>query len=360
MYSMSRKMIMKAKPPIREKKSTHIKQTDICKYCNKKGLFYDEVKGQQVCQICGIVIKENCIDNNKDWRSYNIEEELKKARCGPIKNFYLYDGGLSTNISSDNKDFNGNKLSSQKRYEFNRIRKLDKQSPSNNSLEQNFKTAVMELNILSSERMFNLTKPMQERVIKLYRSILKSQIMKGFSIRSILLVLIHRIFLENQVAITLYDITTKGKITNREFNRYSKIIMKFFNFKPIFPEPKNYLQTLFIKLNIKNQKLINLTTQICNIFTSYVKKDFRVFAGKDTSGIAGGALYLACRLLRNNITQTDISKAISCTEVTIRSRYRDILTIFYKLYSHKKFSNQVSSIFSKHNLSIKEIFDIIS
>ncbi|GAH07277.1 unnamed protein product, partial [marine sediment metagenome] len=48
-------------------------------------------------------------------------------------------------------------------------------------------------------------------------------------------------------------------------------------------------------------------------------------SGKDPKGLCAGAIYLIAKLRNVKVSQKDISKVISVTEVTLRSRYKELL-----------------------------------
>ena len=52
----------------------------------------------------------------------------------------------------------------------------------------------------------------------------------------------------------------------------------------------------------------------------------RTSAGKDPMGLAAAALYVACVMENESITQKDLAEAASVTEVTIRNRYKGLKT----------------------------------
>jgi len=54
-------------------------------------------------------------------------------------------------------------------------------------------------------------------------------------------------------------------------------------------------------------------------------KKKHVAMGKDPSGIAAAALYVASKPKKEKITQSQLAKAANLTEVTIRNRKRDIM-----------------------------------
>ena len=47
--------------------------------------------------------------------------------------------------------------------------------------------------------------------------------------------------------------------------------------------------------------------------------------GKDPSGMAGAALYIACLECGERVTQKKIAEAAGVTEVTIRNRYKSLV-----------------------------------
>jgi transcription initiation factor TFIIB len=50
----------------------------------------------------------------------------------------------------------------------------------------------------------------------------------------------------------------------------------------------------------------------------------RISAGKDPMGLATSALYVACLLEGEDISQKAVAKAAGVTEVTIRNRYKGL------------------------------------
>ena len=50
-----------------------------------------------------------------------------------------------------------------------------------------------------------------------------------------------------------------------------------------------------------------------------------LFCGKDPKGFYAGALDLACKIKNIGISQKEIAKVVGVTEVTLRSRYKELL-----------------------------------
>lgn len=328
----------------------------VCSFCKERTIIYDVPTGQYVCTECGNVNRDRCIDEGKDWRSYDFEDEGKRARCGPTSNIYFLDKGLSTSIPINNVDGDGNRLPASTIFKMNRIRKTDCQNKSHNTQTQNYEQIVCLLRHYAIPELFNLTKHQQERILTLYRKLLKSEFMKGFSIKYMLLVLIYRVCIEDHSAKTLYEMTSKGKITQRQFNMYLKKISGFFQFEPISIHPTDYLKSLFSILKIDSGEMYKLTKQICDIYVYYSNP--RYITGIDPAGILGGALYFTSKLMKYNLTQIEIGTAVHCTEVTIRNRYWTILKALYQLYTYKapKFIELTTPILTNYECEMLDIF----
>ena len=47
-------------------------------------------------------------------------------------------------------------------------------------------------------------------------------------------------------------------------------------------------------------------------------------SGKDPKGLCAGAIYLACKLKKKEVTQQQIVQTVGVTEVTLRSRFKEL------------------------------------
>jgi transcription initiation factor TFIIB len=63
------------------------------------------------------------------------------------------------------------------------------------------------------------------------------------------------------------------------------------------------------------------TINLLNIFTSKFST-----SGKDPKGLCAGALYLVSKKKDKRVSQKDVANIIGVTEVTLRSRYKELVT----------------------------------
>ena len=69
-----------------------------------------------------------------------------------------------------------------------------------------------------------------------------------------------------------------------------------------------------------NAEIEILTTKLLKEFKSRFST-----IGKDPKGICAGAIYLACKIKDKGFTQKEIASKIGVTEVTLRSRYKELV-----------------------------------
>ncbi|MBY8982889.1 MAG: transcription initiation factor IIB family protein, partial [Candidatus Lokiarchaeota archaeon] len=72
-----------------------------------------------------------------------------------------------------------------------------------------------------------------------------------------------------------------------------------------------------------NAEAEKTTVKILKTFTSNYS-----ISGKDPKGLCAGALYFICKSYNKKISQKEIANLIGVTEVTLRSRYKEIIRKF--------------------------------
>ena len=98
------------------------------------------------------------------------------------------------------------------------------------------------------------------------------------------------------------------------------LCLKEFNLKSPSTDPVSLVPRYINDLGLDSE-IEQLTTKILNVYS----KKFSV-SGKDPKGLCAGAIYLACRIRNRETTQQQIVESVGITEVTIRSRYKEIKT----------------------------------
>ncbi|MDR2873914.1 MAG: hypothetical protein LBV42_04145, partial [Methanobrevibacter sp.] len=94
-----------------------------CDNCGSSELKRDYQRAEIHCLKCGLVIAENLMDEGPEWRSFDREQNEKRARAGAPSTNTIHDRGLSTMIDLRNKDIHGRDIPARNRAQWYRLRK---------------------------------------------------------------------------------------------------------------------------------------------------------------------------------------------------------------------------------------------
>jgi len=121
------------------------------------------------------------------------------------------------------------------------------------------------------------------------------------------------------IPITYNEILKESPETKKMVKLCSVSLVRNFNLKIPNMNPISLIPKYISKLSL-NFEIEKLTIRILN---SFLKND--IINGKNPKGICAGALYLASKLKNLKINQKEICEIIGVAEVTLRSRYKEIM-----------------------------------
>ena len=117
----------------------------------------------------------------------------------------------------------------------------------------------------------------------------------------------------------MQDLIEESSVNAKMLQKCYKVVIRELNIKPSMLNP-----ILLIPKYINMLKLgIDIEKQTIELIRNYIKR--KSFSGKDPKGLCAGALYLTCRLEKRPITQKAISEVTGITQVTLRSRYKELM-----------------------------------
>ena len=290
-----------------------------CPECTSRDLAYDEKRGERHCNECGIVLQDLMIDPGAEWRSFGGDNGgPDKSRVGaPVSNL-IPDKGLSTDIDWQNKDFAGTSISHKNRSQMYRMRKWQKRARHKGARERNLQEALTKIQYVCSK--LGLPKTVAERAADIYRRALYEDIIRG---RSIEITSGAAVFIANQqllTARTVDDIASVMKSNPKEIGRSYRHIKRSLMIRTPPPSPMTYVSRFCSELGL-NSKSENRTREII-----LLAEERELTYGKSPSGITAAALYIAGYQCDQVRTQREISEVTNVTEVTIRNRYKGLLT----------------------------------
>ncbi len=275
-----------------------------CPECGGKTISVQE-KGEIVCGQCGLVVNERILDtSHSDKRAFTKQEKQKRERTGSPISILLPDMGLSTIIDKTkikNPDL-------KRAAKWNSRMTWDK---------RNMLIATTELKRIASN--LNLPDHVKKAAIRLYINAFKMKLLRGRSINGMVAACLYFTCRESKIPRTLQEILEESSISAKNVRRCYRTLIRELNLKvpstdPISLIPK-YVAELGLDADVEKMTIKTLQVFISNNSTS----------GKDPKGLCAGALYLVSKKKNKRVSQKDIANIVGITEVTLRSRYKELV-----------------------------------
>lgn len=286
-----------------------------CSDCGSNDIISDENRGEKICSQCGLVIEDRMIDVGSEWRAYNQEEYQKRSRA-EISSYSLVND-LSTYISVGNKDALDQPLSFEMQIQFHRMRKWQIRIKDQESNDRNLNNANRELDRICSQ--LEVPRTVKETAGQLYKKSFQAGMLKGYPIDSMIAASVYASARVRRVPRTLEEISNATQISKKRLGQCYRILVNRMQYKIPATRPTDILLRLGTELAMSAVSQ-RLAIQIIN-----EAMDKKLSIGKDPSGLASAALYLAGIINKEKRNQRLVAKAGHVTEVTIRHRYKELI-----------------------------------
>jgi transcription initiation factor TFIIB len=239
-----------------------------------------------------------------------------RSRAGAATSYSVFDKGLSTTISPFDRDALGRKLPSSTRLKMWRLRKWQIRSRVQSNIERNLARAMAELTRLSDK--LNIHGPIKENAAVIYRKALEKGLVRGRTIAGIMAASLYAACRNSETPRRLREIAAASFIAQENIARGYRLLLRELDIQIPIADPMTYVSKIAENTGISGQ----VQGQAIKILIDAKKK--RVSTGKDPSGLAAAALYIACLQSNEKKTQKDIAEIAGVTEVTVRNRYHTL------------------------------------
>jgi transcription initiation factor TFIIB len=296
---------------LRSIKEVHDIEEDPC--CPNPHIIVED--GMRVCQSCGMVVSR--VYSDAERRAYNMDEVNNRRRTEPKWRCY----GCRTVIGQINTDGRGNALQPRKRALFSRLNKI--QSSLVNSLERNYWEAKPKLLTLCSK--LALPNFVQETAWKIYSSVAKRKLTMGRSIEAFVGASLYAAIRVHDFPRLLEEVVDVAMISTRNMHKSLGIIVHKvlptlnLRYKPLGPKALIYRFGNELNVSMGIQQNANSILKLAS------RQGLRGL-GKDPKGLAAAAIYLSARDSMEKRTQSQIASIARITEVTLRTRAKQIVT----------------------------------
>ena len=182
--------------------------------------------------------------------------------------------------------------------------------------KRNLLIATTELKRISTN--LNLPDYIKVEAMLLYRRAFEKKLLKGRSINGMVAACIYFAIRAKKLPRTLQEVLDEASVDAKEVRRCYGALIKELQLKAPNTDPITLVFKFIIDLGL-DADVEKITRALLKTFKSNLTT-----SGKDPKGIVAGALYLACRIKDKKVTQNQIAETVGVTEVTLRSRYREL------------------------------------
>jgi len=159
----------------------------------------------------------------------------------------------------------------------------------------------------------------QEMAAIIYRKALNKGLVRGRSIAAIVAGSLYAACRFTKTPRTLKEITEASLRNHKEISRAYRLIVLNLKMKMPIDNPLDYVTKIAEKTEVSSD-VEGLAIKIIRD-----AKSKHAAMGKDPSGLAAAALYIASKFKKVKITQSHLAKAADVTEVSIRNRKNDLM-----------------------------------
>lgn len=308
-----------------------------CPECRSQ-LIYDVHHGEYICQSCGYVVLEKIDYCGHETHTNSSDDKLKNIRGSGHSSFLLMNYGLQTEISISDRDYNGKPINCTNAECIANVRKLHSRLKAS-SEERRISRVLSIIDKVCSKLL--LPRSLSETAAKVYRSYSSKNNTKGMSVNGNAVAAVYLACKRSCIARGLEEIidsidfsSNKRSSLRIAFRCYKRMAMCMTN--PVEPDMIKSTTSTFdhvIPLDkyiakIANRARVDWRVQKQALEIARQTEDNLLLSGKDPVGIAAAYLYISACLCGYRMYLADIANFSQVTEITIRTRCKEILSSF--------------------------------
>ena len=274
----------------------------------------DETHADLVCESCGLVAETGIIDQGPEWRSF--DDDAGRSRVGAPLTPILADRGLSTEVAKFDRDLHGRRLTEGQRALARRVRLWHQRAKSGK--ERSLAVGLAEVTRIAGA--LDLPMRVKERAAHLYRQAHSHDLIRGRSIDAIGAGVVLAACRSTGHLRTLKDLEKVARCTRREIGRAFALLGRELHLETVPESPVDHLPKLMSDLGLPHE-----VEREARALLQDPRAEPLCTSGKTAAGLAAAATYVASRRLGVPCTQSALSQAAKITEVTLRTRYKELV-----------------------------------
>jgi transcription initiation factor TFIIB len=308
-----------------------------CPECSSH-LIFDVHLGEYICESCGYVVLEKMDYCGHETHPSNSEDRLKNMRGSGHTSFLLMNYGLQTEISVSDRDYNGKPINCTNAECIASVRKLHARLKAS-SEERRIARVLSMIDKLCSKML--LPRSISETAARIYRSYSSRSNTKGMSVNGNAVAAVYLACKQSCIARGLEEIIDSTDFCS---NKRSSLRIAFRCYKRMAMCMTNTVESQTVRnavgifdhvipldkyiAKIANRARVDWRVQKLALEVARQTEDNILLSGKDPVGIAAAYLYIAACLCGYHMYLADIANFSQVTEITIRTRCKEILSSF--------------------------------
>ncbi|MCX8196617.1 MAG: transcription initiation factor IIB [Acidilobaceae archaeon] len=290
------------------------------KECPPESVVYDPQRGVRICRDTGEVIEEHIITDEGEWRAYTPEEKMKRARVGGAISFSKPYMGVEAHLGPYREPGNKKIRGLTKRAETLRLQRILKIGRISSSVEKSTSHALNILEDIAAK--LDIPESIKEEAARIYREAAHKGLTRGRGTEAMVAATLYIACRLNKIAISLDQIVRVLRNNEvdmkREVSRNYRLLVRDLGIKIPVIEPERFVYSIASSLALPG----NVVVEAIRILREAKKRG--IPSGKDPSGLAAAAVYIAASKHGFRKTQKEIAQVAGVTEVTVRNRYKEI------------------------------------
>ncbi len=293
----------------------HVEADDsgLCPECRSSRVFRDEVRGELVCDSCGLVIGESSLEEGPEWSAYSVEENERLSRVGPPRSPLTGSAGLTTVIPAAYRDGRGRAIPARSRQTFYRMRRLQRSLGSSKPGERSLPQMIRALNQVTA----SLGVPMhvKDEAAVLCRRAMEHRLLHGRSVEAVAAAAVYAACRIDRVPRTFDELAKATQVRRKTIAQtYNALLLA----SPV-PVPQaraaDYIQRFCSELGVSN----GVQTESLRMLKAL--EDAGESPSLSPPGTAAAAIYIASLTCGERRAQRRIARVAGVSEVTLRNRF---------------------------------------
>ncbi len=287
--------------------------------CPPDKIVFDPERGVRVCIETGEVIESFIIGDEAEWRAYTPDEKARRTRVGSPISFSKPNLGVDVFVGGPKEG--GRRIRGfSHRLESVRVQRGFRMGRAVSSLEKNVNQALKLIDDIVAK--LELPFSIKEEAARLYREAASKGLTRGRSIQSMVAATIYAACRRHKYPITLDEIASMFELREapqkREIARNYRLLVRDLGLEIPVIEPERFVYRIASALKLPDQVVVDAIKIVKEV------RKRGLTAGKDPSGLAAAAVYLAALKHGLRKTQKEVAQVAGVTEVTVRNRYKEI------------------------------------